>query len=344
MSRFPVDYELPPHLIAQEPIEPRDRARLMVLRRQERAVEHRRFADLPELLRPGDLLVLNDTRVLHARLLGHRTRTGGKWEGLFLRALPDGSWEMLCQTRGTLQEGETVEVQPGPFTLTLLSRLPGGRWQARPDTAGDPDELLERFGRVPLPPYIRKGEADTEDRHRYQTIYARQPGAVAAPTAGLHFTPAVFEGLHRRGIGWTFVTLHVGLGTFQPIQGDDWTAHPIHREWGRLPEVTAEAIHRCRERGCRVVAVGTTSVRVLESAVSNGAIEAWSGETELFIRPPHEFRVVDAIVTNFHLPRTTLLLLAAAFTGAEFMQEAYRLAVTNEYRFYSYGDAMVLLP
>lgn len=344
MSGFPVDYELPPHLIAQEPAETRDRARLMVLRRHERVFEHRRFADLPDLLRPGDLLVLNDTRVLHARLLGRRARTGGKWEGLFLRTLPGGTWEMLCQTRGTLQEGETVEIEPGPFTLTLMARLPGGRWEARPLLAGDPAELLDRYGHVPLPPYIRKGEACDEDRHRYQTIYSRHAGAVAAPTAGLHFTPAVFEGLHRRGIGWAFVTLHVGLGTFQPIQTDDWNAHPMHREWGRLPETTVEAIHRCRERGCRVVAVGTTSVRVLETASLAGPVTAWSGETDLFIRPPHTFRAVDAIVTNFHLPRTTLLLLAAAYAGSEFLQEAYRLAVAHEYRFYSYGDAMLLLP
>src|SRR5262249_3846590 len=211
------------------------------------------FADLPELLRPGDLLVLNDTRVLPARLLGFRAQTGGKWEGLFLRQHPDGAWELLCQTRGRLREGEAIHVEPGPLTLRLVGRA-GGHWLARPDASGDAVDLLARHGRVPLPPYVRKGRAAEADRERYQTVYARGAGAGAAPTAGLHFTPELFERLRRRGIGLAFVTLHVGLGTFQPIQVADVTQHRMHQEWGELPDETAAAVNDCRARGGRVVA------------------------------------------------------------------------------------------
>ncbi len=343
MNASPLDYDLPPHLIAQEPCEPRDRARLLVVRRQDQSLAHRHFHDLPDLLSPGDLLVLNDTRVLHARLYGKRARTGGKWEGLFLRQLPDGDWEMLCQTRGRLEPGETVEVEPGPLALDLVGKTPEGRWRVRPRAAGSPVELLDRFGQVPLPPYIRKGTAREADRDRYQTVFARHAGAVAAPTAGLHFTPQVFDRLRARGIGRAFVTLHVGPGTFQPIQVEDHTRHPMHREWGSLPEETCAAVRQCKERGGRVVAVGTTSVRVLETAGRAGALHPWAGETDLFIYPPYRFSVVDALVTNFHLPRTTLLLLVAALAGAELTREAYRAAVAEQYRFYSYGDAMLIV-
>jgi S-adenosylmethionine:tRNA ribosyltransferase-isomerase len=195
-----------------------------------------------------------------------------------------------------------------------------------------------------LPPYIRKGTANDIDRERYQTVYAREPGAVAAPTAGLHFTPRVFEQLHERGIHRAFVTLHVGLDTFRPIEVEDYTQHAMHREWGELPETTVQAIHGCKQRGGRVVAVGTTAVRVLESAARLGPLQAWSGETALFIHPPYDFRVVDALVTNFHLPRSTLLLLVAAFAGVELLNAVYQAAISESYRFYSYGDAMLILP
>jgi S-adenosylmethionine:tRNA ribosyltransferase-isomerase len=343
MSNLPFDYQLPPELIAQAPCEPRDHSRLLVVRRQDRSLHQHRFFELPELLQPGDLLVLNDTRVLQARLLGKRAGTGGKWEGLFLRQLPGETWEMLCQTRGTLQPGEIIEIEPGPLTLRLQQRLPGGSWQVQSLMPGSVGELLERFGRLPLPPYIRNGVADEEDRRRYQTIYARQAGAVAAPTAGLHFTEAVFERLRQRGIQWTCVTLHVGLGTFQPIQVEDYTRHAMHREWGELTEDTARAIQACQARNGRVVAVGTTSVRVLESVARRGSLQAWSGETDLYIHPPYEFKVVDALVTNFHLPRTTLLLMAAAFAGVDLLREAYQTAIAERYRFYSYGDAMLIV-
>ncbi len=340
---FFLNYALPADLVAQQPCPERDQARLLVVRRDGAALAHHVVRDLPALLAPGDLLVLNDTRVLAARLLGRRERTGGKWEGLFLRAAPDGCWELLCQTRGRLAEGEVIDIEPGPLRLELVGRAAEGRWLARPSEPGSPPELLARHGQVPLPPYIRKGRAAAEDQERYQTVYARRAGAVAAPTAGLHFTPRLFERLEARGVGRAFVTLHVGLGTFQPIQSDDVTQHRMHREWGELPAVTAEAISACRARGGRVVAVGTTTVRVLETVAATGPIRPWSGETELFIYPPCEFRVVDALLTNFHLPRSTLLLLVGAFAGVELTRRAYRTAVEQAYRFYSYGDAMLIV-
>ena len=366
-----LDYDLPRHLIAQEPAPDRDQSRLLVLRRADGCLAHHIFADLPELLDAGDVLILNDTRVLPARLLGRRERTGGKWEGLFLRELPGGRWEMLCQTRGRLRAGETIHVVPGPLELRLLERTPTGHWLAQPATAAPAQVLLERHGHTPLPPYIRGGQDRKEDRMRYQTVFAQVPGAVAAPTAGLHFTPQLLERLAARGIDRAFVTLHVGLGTFQPIQLDDFRRHRMHSEWAELPEATVKSIAACRARGRRVVAVGTTSVRVLETSAGSGGpaaidhrpdgairsvngpsavsqqpiadLRPWSGETDLFIYPPYEFRVVDALVTNFHLPRSTLLLLVAAFAGVAAISRAYRTAIEERYRFYSYGDAMLIL-
>jgi S-adenosylmethionine:tRNA ribosyltransferase-isomerase len=343
------NYALPPHLIAQQPCQQRDQSRLLVVRRDSSSLEHHVFHELPELLAAGDLLVLNDTRVVPARLLGHRARTGGKWEGLFLRDSAEGTWDLLCQTRGRLTEGEVINIDPGPLSLQLVAKTPEGHWRARPQIPGTTLELLGRYGQVPLPPYIRRGRAAAQDQERYQTVFARRAGAVAAPTAGLHFTPQVFDRLQARGILHTFVTLHVGLGTFAPIQVDDVTKHSMHREWGELPTGTAAAITACKERGRRVVAVGTTSVRVLETAAlaSRGCqlpeVGPWSGETDLFIYPPYEFRVVDALVTNFHLPRSTLLLLVSAFAGVDLIQQAYKTAIEQEYRFYSYGDAMLIV-
>jgi S-adenosylmethionine:tRNA ribosyltransferase-isomerase len=337
-----LDYELPPDLIAQSPAEPRDHARLLTLRRASGSLAHHHFFDLPELLTPGDLLVLNDTRVLHARLLGRRASTGGKWEGLFLKSLADGTWEMLCQTGGKPRPGETILVEPGPLELELVEKLADGRWRVQPRATDPVAEILERHGQVPLPPYIRQGRAGPGDADRYQTVYARMAGSVAAPTAGLHFTPGVFERLRERKIETTFVTLHVGLGTFQPIQVDNYREHRMHAEFGSLATDSVAAIEACRRRDGRVIAVGTTSVRVLESAARAG-LGPWSGETNLFIYPPYEFAVVQGLITNFHLPRTTLLLLVAAFAGVEYLREAYRVAVEERYRFYSYGDAMLIL-
>lgn len=345
------DFELPPSLIAQEPCAERDRSRLLVLRLGGEVQSHRQFRDLPSLLAPGDLLVLNDTRVLPARVIGRRARTEGKWEGLILGTTAEGAWELLCQTRGRLIVGETLIVDAPDHVgtapqlrLCLVGKTPAGRWLAQPSEHGTPAELLPLYGRVPLPPYIRKGRAGPGDRDRYQTVYANRTGAVAAPTAGLHFTPAVFEALRQRGIGWTFLTLHVGPGTFQPVRVEDVADHRMESEWGELSSATAEAINACKADGRRIVAVGTTAVRVLETAGRRGLpMNAWSGDTDLTISPPFDFRVVDAMVTNFHLPRSSLLLLVAAFTGMASMRRAYANAVEQNYRFYSYGDAMLIL-
>jgi S-adenosylmethionine:tRNA ribosyltransferase-isomerase len=337
------DYELPAHLIAQEPCPQRDQARLMLISRADATIAHHIFSELPDLLSPGDLLVLNDTRVLPARLLGRRARTRGKWEGLFLRGFPDGLWELLCQTRGRLTAGELIEVEPGALQLRLVRQSADGHWLAQPTKDDSPVDLLGVHGHVPLPLYIRKGKAREEDQERYQTVFARQAGAVAAPAAGLHFTSRLFERLKQRGIAWTFLTLHVGLGTFQPIQVEDLRQHRMHREWGELATGSVEALAHCRQRGGRVVAVGTTVVRVLETIAASGPVRPWSGETELYIYPPYEFRAVDALITNFHLPRSTLLLLVSAFAGVDLLQRAYRTAIEHEYRFFSYGAAMLIV-
>jgi S-adenosylmethionine:tRNA ribosyltransferase-isomerase len=342
MSAF-FDYDLPAHLIAQEPCPERDRSRLLVVHRGAGVLVHHVFCDLPELLAPGDLLVLNDTRVLPARLLGWRAETGGKWEGLFLRTVGDRLWEILCQTGGRLREGETIRLDAGSAQLRLVRKTPEGHWLVRPDGGGTAADLLARFGHVPLPPYIRRDSPVAADRDRYQTVYARQAGAVAAPTAGLHFTPRLLDRLRERGIESTFVTLHVGLGTFRPVQEEDPRNHKMHSEWGEVSAAAVQAIQRCRSRGGRVVAVGTTSVRLLETVAAGGELQAWSGETDLYIYPPFRFRLVDALVTNFHLPRSTLLLLVSAFAGPELIRQAYQAAIEQEYRFYSYGDAMLIL-
>ncbi len=341
-----LDYDLPPHLIAQQPAPRRDGSRLLVVSRSDGSLADLFFRDLPDLLRSGDLLVLNDTRVLPARLLGRRERTGGKWEGLFLREA-GGTWELLSQTRGHLAMGETLIVdatreKAPPLRLRLEEKLPGA-WRARPQEPGTPAELLGRCGRVPLPPYIRKGRGDDADRERYQTVYAGRPGAVAAPTAGLHFTDEVFARLAEHGVGRAFVTLHVGAGTFRPVQAEEVAQHRADAEWCELPAATADAVNACKALGGRVIAVGSTSTRVLETVASSGALRPWTGETALTICPPYAFRVVDALVTNFHLPRSSLLLLVAAFMGLEPMRAAYRHAIEGGYRFYSYGDAMLIV-
>jgi S-adenosylmethionine:tRNA ribosyltransferase-isomerase len=341
MSPDLLDYDLPSHLIAQEPAAARDAARLLVVDRSTGTLSHHHFRDLPDLLSSTDLLVLNDTRVLPARLVGKRERTGGRWEGLFLRETPDGLWELLAQTRGRPQPGEVIAIDPGPLRLTLRGRT-NGHWLAEPSPPGAPTELLAMSGRVPLPPYIRKGEAGSADRERYQTVYARADGSVAAPTAGLHFTPAVFDRLRGRGIEWTSVTLHVGLGTFEPIKTDDPSRHHMHAEWAEVPAAAVHGIRACKARGGRVFAVGTTATRALETVARDGELKPWRGETDIYIYPPYRFRVLDGLITNFHLPRTTLLLLVAAFAGPDLVKRAYAEAVRHEYRFYSYGDAMLV--
>jgi S-adenosylmethionine:tRNA ribosyltransferase-isomerase len=331
------DYDLPEHLIAQEPAASRDESRLMVVRRDAGMLEHREFRDLPEVLRPGDLLVLNDTKVIPARVLGRRERTGGKWEGLFLRETPAG-WELMTRTRGHPTSGEVFVADSG-LRLTLAGRTADHHWLMRPEPPGPATDLLAAHGHVPLPPYIRKGRDSAADRQRYQTVYAAHLGSVAAPTAGLHFTPALFDRLAAAGVRTVRVTLHVGLGTFAPIKATDPAQHAIHSEWCEVGPETVEAIRGAKARGGRVVAVGTTTTRTLETA----GLRPYRGPTGLYIRPPFEFRVIDGLITNFHLPRTSLLLLAQAFAGSELLRKAYAEAIAEGYRFYSYGDAMIVL-
>jgi S-adenosylmethionine:tRNA ribosyltransferase-isomerase len=342
------DFLLPGELIAQHPAEPRDRSRLMVVDRQAGRWEHRRFDELPERLAPGDVLVRNNTRVLPARLIGHREATGGKWEGLFLRARPDGTWEVLATTRGRPSPGECVVIGDG-LRLRLVARDEDGRWVVRPEPEGEtqtgaaPAALLERHGEVPLPPYIRKGREGPGDRLRYQTLYARVPGAVAAPTAGLHFSDDVFRNLAARGIASVDCTLHVGLGTFRPIEAERIEDHVLHAEWAELSPEAVATLDERRGRGGRIVAVGTTSARVLETAARGGRLRPFAGETALYLRPGHVFRGLDALLTNFHLPRSSLLVLISALAGVELIRAAYAEAIRERYRFYSYGDAMLIL-
>jgi S-adenosylmethionine:tRNA ribosyltransferase-isomerase len=341
------DYELPKQLIAQQPLARRSDARLLVVDRKSGSITHRYVRDLDQILAPGDCLVANDTRVVPARLVGHRRDTGGHWEGLFLSVDDQGVWQLLCKTRGKLQPGEIITLEDpaarDAVPLRLVMKFDDGVWAARPESSESVWQILDRVGRVPLPPYIRGGEMVDADRRQYQTVFARQPGAVAAPTAGLHFTDELLRRLADRGITSTYVTLHVGLDTFRPIAVDALADHPMHSEWGQIGPEAVEKIAAARQRGGRVVAVGTTSVRVLETAASGGKLQPWTGSTNLFIRPPYSFRAVDALVTNFHLPRTTLLVLIYAFGGADLMRRAYQEAIAEEYRFYSYGDAMLIL-
>ena len=323
----------------------------MVLRRGSGAIEHHVFADLPMLLAPGDLLVRNNTRVVPARLLGRRAATGGKWEGLFLRVIPGTDcWEILATTRGKPVVGETVVVNRNAgdsesLRLTLIAKGEAGYWTVHPESTEPPAALLERFGQLPLPPYIRQGREEPGDRPRYQTVFARVPGSSAAPTAGLHFTDAVFAGLSARGVERCDLTLHVGPGTFRPIEAERIEDHVLHSEWAELPPETASALNAARARGGRIVAVGTTSTRTLETAAASGRgdFRPFQGETALYLRPGHQFRAVDALITNFHLPRSSLIVLVSAFAGIELTRAAYAEAVRERYRFYSYGDAMLIL-
>jgi len=334
-----LDYALPPELVAQEPPPERARARLLVLDRQTGACGHGGVVDLPDLLRADDLLVLNDTRVIPARVRGRRP-TGGRLELLLVRPLgDDGEWEVLV--RGTPRAGERVHLPEGHGHW--LAALGEGRWRLRLALDEPTLQWLERVGEVPLPPYIARPAGPTvADRDRYQTVYASSPGAVAAPTAGLHFTPALLGALAARGVETRMLTLHVGPGTFQPIRTEGLDAHVMAPERYAIPRATADAVNRARAAGRRVVAVGTTTVRALESAGAGGRLDAGAGETGLFIRPGHCFRLVDALLTNFHLPRSPLLALVAAFAGWEAVRAAYDEAVRRRYRFYSFGDAMLI--
>ncbi|KAA5546211.1 tRNA preQ1(34) S-adenosylmethionine ribosyltransferase-isomerase QueA [Roseiconus nitratireducens] len=354
------DYELPRERIAQEPLATRSDARLMLVNRKSGSIEHHYVRDLPDLLLSDDTLVLNDSRVIPARLVGFRTRTGGRWQGLFLREDPtSGVWELLTKTRGKLVAEETITVEdrnglPG-MRLQVVSKTEEGHLLVLPmPPASELDEIpemhtaadwLTHYGRVPLPPYIRDGHMVDADVQNYQTVFAKAPGSVAAPTAGLHFTSQLLRQITSGGTETASVTLHVGLGTFRPIETETLDAHTMHTEWGQITEENAELINERRREGGRCVAVGTTSVRVLESAANalGGTLGPWTGTTDLFIRPPYRFQVVDALMTNFHLPKSTLLVLVSAFAGRDLVLEAYAKAIENEYRFFSYGDAMLFV-
>ena len=333
------DYDLPRELIAQHPLASRSDARLMVVRRDDASISHAYVRDLPEMLPRGDCLVFNDTKVIPARLVGRRQRTGARWSGLFLAADEHGVWQVLSKTRGKLEPGETIEVVSWDtrhtLKLQLVAKLDGGAWAVIPEGDGESDgealALLAQVGRVPLPPYIRDGDMVEDDTVRYQTVFAKNRGAVAAPTAGLHFTP---ELLGRLDVAR--VTLHVGLDTFRPIETDTLEAHEIHTERYSVAAAEWERIQTAE----RVVAVGTTTVRVLETLASNNLLQ---GRTGLFITPGYEFKRVDALLTNFHLPRSTLLALVMAFAGVEETRRLYELAIAERYRFYSFGDAMLVL-
>ena len=350
MKAADFDYELPLELIAQEPPERRDGARMLVLDRAARTIAHRTFADLPAYLRADDLLVVNDTRVIPARVFGRKAKagTGGKVEFLLLEEVAPGVWDALMRSRRRPKVGEQVILDEDLAVATVLEDGELGRVKVRVESAQPWLEVLERIGQTPLPPYIQRKEASparrAADKARYQTVFARAPGAVAAPTAGLHFTPEVLARLAAHGVGQAAVTLHVGIGTFRPVAVETVEEHKMDFERWQVPAEAAARVAAAKAAGGRVVAVGTTSVRTLESAAARPeGFGAGQGRTDLFIYPPYRFQVVDALVTNFHLPKSTLIMMISAFAGREFVLEAYREAIRERYRFYSYGDCMLIL-
>ena len=334
------DYDLPPELIAQTPVEPRDAARLLVLDRSGGGLQHKRFRELGDFLHPGDLLVLNQTRVIPARLYAHKIPTGGRVEVLLLNRRDALNWEALVGGKGLLP-GKRIQIEDGP-AAEIVSILEGARRVLRFEKPVE--TFLNSAGHIPLPPYIQE---KLDDPERYQTVYARLPGSVAAPTAGLHFTQQLIERLEGMGVRLAYVTLHVGLDTFAPVHEANPKEHAIHTEWCQVSKAAAQAVNETLRSGGRVVAVGTTSVRTLESAArfaaDGDAVAAFDGPTDLFILPGYRFRVVGAMVTNFHLPRTTLIMLVSAFAGRERVLAAYQEAKQQGYRFYSFGDAMLIV-
>ena len=356
------DYALPEELIAQAPLAERDASRLLVLPRIAGAIDHRLIADLPSLLLPGDLLIVNDARVIPARLHGHKRGSGGKVELLLIEPVAPGEpdWLALAGSSKPLREGATVEISGQPFQI--LQVRGGGEVLVRPPFEAEAlQRFLETHGEVPLPPYIERNDgAPTDDRDRYQTVFARTPGAIAAPTAGLHFTPRLLEALSARGVGLATITLHVGPGTFLPVRVEKTEDHQMHRERYEVPAETAAAHAECRTRGGRVIALGTTALRTLEAAwvaagtdaaaassgtppTASGHLRAGPGATNLFVTPGYRFGAVDGLITNFHLPKSTLLMLVAAFAGLDRVLAGYREAVERRYRFFSYGDAMLIV-
>lgn len=332
------DYVLPPDLIAQEPAPDRSHSRLLVLDRRSGTMEHSRFDSIGHYLHPGDVLVANRTRVIPARIRARR-ESGGAVELLLLRQQTDDTWESMVKPGRKLRPGEPLRVEDSSLQGVPVQRLPDGNWLVTFTGADNIHESLMAAGTIPLPPYIRDTHAPDS---RYQTVFADRDGSVAAPTAGLHFTPALMEGLRASGVDIQFATLHVGAGTFKPVTAERVEEHSMHAEWGEVSRATADAVNQARWRGKRIVAVGTTTTRLLESAWEDGRAIPFSGETDRFIYPGYRFRAIDGLITNFHLPRSTLLMLVSAFAGREAILAAYGEAVHLGYRFYSFGDAMFI--
>jgi len=346
MKTAELDYYLPAELIAQQPSDVRSESKLMVLDRRDKSIYSRVFKDVGEYLRAGDCLVLNDTKVLPARFYGHRD-TGAKIEGLFLSQTQDG-WDVMLKNSRKLKSGEEIvlcDLAGKNYCRAVANLVADGQWKLK--VAGDAEDVLAKIGFAPLPPYIKRNACDARteyDRQRYQTVYARQAGAVAAPTAGLHFTDELLEQIKSAGVNIAYVTLHVGAGTFKPVAVENLSEHEIHSERFSVDEHNAEIIDQSKSAGGRIIAVGTTAVRTLETAaLDNSRVRACSGDTKLFIMPGYEYKIVGAMITNFHLPKSTLLALVGAFAGMDFVSRAYRQAVDERYRFYSYGDAMMIL-
>jgi S-adenosylmethionine:tRNA ribosyltransferase-isomerase len=344
MQTDELDFELPPELIAQEPAPNRADARLLHYRRTDQSIVHRTFAELPQLLRQGDLLVFNDTKVLPARF-SLRKPTGGGVEGLFLHESSPGQWRVMLKNVGQ-GVGMTLQFSEIATQATVTENHGGGEYSVRIDPPEDPATLLSRVGRMPLPPYIKRAKdhdaRDEQDREHYQTVYAREAGAVAAPTAGLHFTPELMKDLEAKGVERAFVTLHVGMGTFKPVNAETLEAHQMHSERYTISTEAAAALNAAKRDRRRIIAVGTTSARVLESQPADQPFQDKSDQTSIFIYPPYSWKHVDAMVTNFHLPRSTLIAMIAALIGLEEQRRIYRTAIKSHYHFFSYGDAMLI--
>mgnify|MGYP006274647755 CR=1 FL=1 len=343
MKTSDFDYELPEELIAQAPLTPRDASRMLVLHRDTGECEVRTFAQFATFLSNGDCLVVNDTRVIPARLFGRRVPSGGRVEILLVEQRSESEWACFLRPSRRLKPGDRIEFERAEAEAVVVAKNAEGHCRLRIE-AQDPNGVIEQAGHVPLPPYIRR-EDEAADRERYQTVYAEKPGAVAAPTAGLHFTTRILDEVAAKGVETARITLHVGPGTFRPVQTDNPEEHTMHEEVYELPEGAADTIRRTRERGGRVVAVGTTTVRVLETCAdpATRTVRAGEGRTKLFLHPPKQPTVVDALLTNFHLPRSTLLMLVSTFSSVDAVLAAYRLAVRERFRFYSYGDCMLLV-
>ena len=340
MKKSDFYFDLPEELIAQTPLQQRDSSRLLLLDKETGALEHRHFYELPEFLQAGDCLVLNDSRVLPARLLGSRS-TGGSVELVLLRDLGDGRWECLSRPGKKTRPGTELSFGDGELTATVEDVVEGGNRIVQFHYQGIFLEVLERLGKMPLPPYIKE---ELQDAERYQTVYSRELGSAAAPTAGLHFTKELLERIEAKGVRVCYVTLHVGLGTFRPVKEEEIEDHAMHSEFCIVPEETAEIVNETKRSGGRVIAVGTTSCRTLESfAKEDGTLPAGSRWTEIFIYPGYRFKCIDALVTNFHLPESTLIMLVSALAGREHVLQAYQEAIEKRYRFFSFGDAMAIL-